>query len=161
VSFKKELNMVETRIRVSITEGELEIQGSQEYVETFRQAVDTLIDKLGTSATTRNSGFSLKVQSGGIIEQDTEFPEALLGLPSSVSGGDQLLVASWFVQQSSTDNTFSTVEANKLLVDQGIKLANASQSNANAVKAKRVFKVGKRFRLSSKGDEYVRTLLGG
>jgi len=152
--------MADTHIRVSINLGELEIEGTQEYVETFRVVVDALIDRLGAGANTRNTGSSLQVKSGSAIEHDTEFPEALLSLPSSVTGGDQLLVASWFVQRSSSDNTYSTAEANKLLVDQGVKLANASQSNTNALKAKRVFKVGKRFRLSSKGDDYVRALLG-
>ena len=152
--------MTDTHVRISLSQGEFEIEGTQEYVDTFREVVDALIDRLGSGVSARSKGTTFQAKSSGADEQDTEFAEALLGLPSSVTGGDQLLVASWFVQQSSSDNTFSTAEANKLLVDQGVKLANASQSNANALKAKRVFKVGKRFRLSSKGDDYVRALLG-
>jgi hypothetical protein len=89
-----------------------------------------------------------------------EFPEALHRLNTSASASDKILVAGRFVQLSSSDKTFSTFEANKLLTDQGVKLTNASQAVSNAQASKRVFKVGKRFRLSQTGEDYVKQLIG-
>jgi hypothetical protein len=46
-----------------------------------------------------------------------------------------------------------------MLIEQGIKLSNPSQSMADNLKAKRVFKVGKNWKISKSGEDYLRTLL--
>jgi hypothetical protein len=71
-----------------------------------------------------------------------------------------MLVAGWYVQQASADKTFSTGDANQLLLGQGIKLSNPSQSLKNAIGAKRVFKVGKGYKVSKTGEEHLKTLMG-
>jgi hypothetical protein len=90
-----------------------------------------------------------------------EFGEVLHALPNKASGPDQMLVAGWYAQDGSTDNTFSTGEANQLLLGQSVKIANPSQSLKNAIAAKRVFKVGSRYRVSKIGEQHLHSLIGG
>ncbi len=89
-----------------------------------------------------------------------EFGEAIHSLPKGSSGTDQILVAGYYAAAGSADGTFATSEANSLLVEQGIKLSNPSQSLKNGLAAKRVFKVGKRFKLSKTGEDSIRSFIG-
>jgi len=45
-----------------------------------------------------------------------------------------------------------------LLIEQGVKLSNASQSLKNNVTAKRAFKVGSRYKVAKSGVDYLKTL---
>lgn len=148
----------QVRVRISLSEGEFEIDAIKEYVEEFRNVIDSLLKALaesGPSTSAKRGHVRKEVDEDGGIS----FPEALYKLSSSASGAEKMLVAARFAQKASSDNTFSTAEANKMLTDQAIKLANPSQTLANMLKSKRIFKVGKRFRLSQIGDESVDNLI--
>jgi hypothetical protein len=92
--------------------------------------------------------------------EQQEFGEVLHSLPNSATGPDRMLLAGSYAQLASADNTFSTGEANQLLLGQGVKLSNPSQALKNAIAAKRVFKVGKRYRVSKSGEEHLKSLTG-
>ena len=70
-----------------------------------------------------------------------------------------MLLAGRFAQLLSEDNSFSTKESNSLLLEQSVKVGNPSQCMTNNLKAKRVFKIGDRYRVSRPGEEYL-ALLG-
>ena len=91
------------------------------------------------------------------MPSDEPFGEVLHTL-SSKSGTDQILLAGHYVAKSSADGTFSTVDAHKLLIEQGVKLSNASQSMKNNTSAKRAFKVGNRFKVAKSGLDHLKTL---
>ena len=76
-----------------------------------------------------------------------------------MTGTDQILVAGHYAAMNNAQQTFVTAEANKLLVEQSIKLANPSQSLKNNLNSKKVFKVGSRFKLSRDGIDRVNELL--
>ena len=150
----------QTRVRVSVSTGELEVEGSQDFVQTFQSALDDLvglIKRMPPSATTaaKPSG---EASNGSAAKNVESFPEALQAMPNTASGSDQILLAGYYVAQSKADGLFSTGEANSLLQEQGIKLSNPSQSLRNALTAKRVFKQGKSFKLSRAGEEHLKNL---
>src|SRR2546423_1252108 len=123
----------QTRIRISLTAGELEVEGPETFVVQYAESIDALIARLEAqpvrAATSQPP--AVPAPAGGaskpVPAELPEFGEVLHGLPTSVSGSDQILVAGWYVQQTNSENTFSTGEANQLLVGQGIKLSNPSQ----------------------------------
>jgi hypothetical protein len=153
----------QARIRLSLTTGEFEVEGTEAFVAKYAEPINELIERLRErrlqtpAESTGGSSTSTSTTSGS---PPKEFGEALHGLPKSATGTDQILLAGLYAQRESADSTFSTGEANQLLVGQGIKLTNPSQSLKNALTAKRAFKVGKRFRLSKTGEDHINGLTG-
>lgn len=153
----------QARIRVSLTAGELEVEGTEAFVAKYAEPIDELIGRLreGRLETAAVGGGGPSTSSAGSsVSRPTEFGEALHGLPNSATGSDQILLAGIYAQQASTDATFSTGEANQLLVGQGIKLTNPSQALKNSIAARRAFKVGKRYRVSKAGEDHLNELTG-
>lgn len=151
----------EGRIRISLANGDLEVEGSLEFVDRYEKSIKDMLRRLEELPVTVKSRKESGAGSGLRRDGDVgDFGEILHGLPKSATGSDQMLVAGWFVQQSSNDSAFTTGEANKLLVGQGIKLSNPSQAMRGNLAAKRVFKVaGDRWRTSKTGEEHLKTLL--
>ena len=93
----------------------------------YSQSISVLIEKLNTApiktAAAQVPPVSQSTQPPLATEQK-EFGEVLHSLPNGVSGADQMLVAASHAQAASGDNTFSTNEANSLLLEQGVKLSN-------------------------------------
>ncbi len=153
------------RIRISLSAGELEVEGSAEFVAKYDDAIAAMLGRLREqpAPALRASG-SVKPQSdsravpAGSTELG-EFGEVLHALPKGASGVEQILVAGYYAAQANADKTFSTADANKLLIDQGVKLSNASQALKNNLGSKRVFKSGKAYKVSRTGEEYVQGLI--
>lgn len=162
--------MADARVRISLTAGEFEVEGPEAFVQRYDSVVDDLLERVRSGPTPKTA--STNGQKEDVTgEQDEsfsptteaaellDFGEVLHSLPSKATSTDQILLAGHYVQQGSGDNSFSTNEANSLLVEQGIKLSNASQSLKNNLAAKRVFKLpGKRWRVSRPGEEYLKSL---
>lgn len=153
------------KVRISLGSGELEVEGTEAFVAQYEDDIRLLLTKLKEDKVAFRSHQGADVQPSrrsttGPIHDGSEFGEVLHALPKSATGSDQILVAGSFVARSATDQTFSTTEANKLLIEQGIKLSNPSQSLKNNLVAKRVFKVGSRFRVSQTGEQHIRGLVG-
>jgi hypothetical protein len=155
----------QARVRISLSASELEVEGVEEFVAQYAEAINSLIIRLEdqpiqspTAVQAAPAGASPGAAQAP--KEQREFGEVLHSLPSNASGSDRILVAGWYAQKSSADNTFSTGEANQLLLGQGIKLSNASQALKGAISAKRVFKVGSRYRVSRTGEEHLRSLIG-
>ena len=88
------------------------------------------------------------------------FGEYLHGFPSNITDVDRILIAGFYVQSQSADNSFNTLSANELLKEQGIKLVNAAASLAKNKSAKRIFALTKgNFRVSQTGTTYINNLL--
>lgn len=156
----------QARVRISLSAGDLEVEGTEEFVAQYADAIQTLIDRIEEQPSQSlgprpeaATGAKPAATSAPAAEQ-REFGEVLHSLPSNASGSDRILVAGSYAQLASGDNTFSTGEANQLLLGQGVKLSNPSQALKNAIAAKRVFKVGKRYRVSKTGEEHLRSLIG-
>lgn len=155
----------EASVRFSLHTGEFEVHGSEEFVAQFDELIQTLSDRLSSAelASAEPSLSGTSSASGASAPQGDlpvqEFGEALHRLKSP-TGTEQILVAGKFAAAKTADGSFATRDASALLVEQGIKLSNPSQAMADNLKAKRVFKVGKNWRISRTGEEHLRSVLG-
>jgi hypothetical protein len=150
------------RLRINLTQREFEVEGSEEFVRSFADRIQELLDQLdapppapATPAPAREAA-----ADPGAADLGT-FGEFLLRLPSSATDVDKMLAAGFYVQAGSADDAFATADANRRLTEQGIKLGNPSQCVKQSLLAKRVFLVSKgRYRVSQPGRAYLRQLLG-
>lgn len=159
------------RVRVSLSTGELEVEGSEAFISQFRDSLDEFIRRIqdapvpvavakpptpapGSGAQQLPPGGS----SGAVTGED--FGELLHAMPPTATATDQALFAGYFAATTTADGTFSTGEVNKLLIEQGVKLSNPSQALKNSITQKKAFKVGSRFKLSTTGRQYLTTLTG-
>lgn len=149
------------RIRVSLATGELEIEGTESFVSQYAESIEAVLERLRTDGLQTQMPASSNTATAPAMPAqsaaDEPFGEVLHGL-SSKAGTDQILLAGFYVSKNTSDGTFSTQDANKLLVEHGVKLSNASQSLKNNVTAKRAFKVGSRYKVSKTGQDYLKSL---
>jgi len=160
------------RIRISLATGELEVDGHQDFVSQYAESIAALLSRLieqgptvvatvpaaTAAASSGNLTGNFGTTAGGTSSPvDEPFGQVLHSL-SSKSGTDQILLAGYYHAKTTPDGTFSTNEAHKLLIEQGVKLSNASQSMKNNLAAKRAFKVGSRFKVAKAGLDYLVTL---
>ena len=156
------------RIRISLSANELEVEGSPEFVAKYEPTIQLMLERLAeTPVQPRVAGPANASPEAGTAAVAAPvdargFGELLHDLPKSATGTDQILVAGWHHQQTTADSSFTTADANQLLLGQGIKLSNAAQAMRGNLSGTRVFKVsGNRWRVSRQGEEHLKTLLGG
>lgn len=156
----------QARVRISLSAGDLEVEGTEDFVRQYAEPIRALIDRLEELPVQRVAAQREAVESPApsastaSATEQREFGEVLHSLPNNASGADRMLLAGSYAQLGSPDNTFSTGEANQLLLGQGVKLSNPSQALKGAIATKRVFKVGKRYRISKTGEEHLKSLVG-
>jgi hypothetical protein len=161
------LEAITNSIRVNVTTGELELSGSQEFIEGYADRIDAVLMMLADRAEKaplsspsdsprHPTGPQHKLNPEGL---HATFGEYLHTLRNGITGTDQILAAGHFAQQHNSSNQFTTRDANKLLTDQGIKLANPTQSVTNNVTGKRAIKLSKgAFRVSPDGIKHLQSL---
>jgi hypothetical protein len=150
-----------SRLRIVVGDRELEVEGEGSFIESYRETIDQLLGALLTGSPERREDKKRpRAPMNDEDSADPEFGEQLGVLPKSATATDQVLLAGRFAQLASEDNTFVTKDANSLLLEQSIKVGNPSQCMTNNLNAKRVFKVGGKYRVSKAGEEYLDSLLG-
>lgn len=162
--------MTDASVRISLTMGEIEITGTEEFVAKYDDYLSQLLERLKdvpvekiVGKWAKNGADSGGDGGGGREDGDDdgdlpEFGELLAQLPKGASGTDQILLAGFYAERQGSEGTFATVDASKLLVGQGIKLSNPTQSLNNNQSAKRVFKVGKKWKIGKPGLEHLKSL---
>jgi hypothetical protein len=146
------------RIRINLAQRELEVEGSEGFVRGYGARLEVLLDRL-TSGTALAAPVAMPRDEPPAGPLD--FPEFLLRLPGSATEVDTMLAAGYWVQQRSADDAFTTAEANRRLLEHGVKLGNPSQCVKQSLLAKRLFQVQKgRYRISQQGRTHLRQLLG-
>lgn len=149
------------RLRIVVGDRELELEGDKEFMAKYDGAVATLLDALRASPPERRQEAGSRRQPSVTSDVDTgEFGETLGLLPKGATAADSVLLAGLHAQRASEDRTFSTKDANALLLEQSVKIGNPSQCMTNNLKAKRVFKVGDKYRVSKPGEDHLAALLG-
>ena len=151
------------RLRINLTQREFEVEGSEEFVQSFADRIHELLAQLdgpGLPASPSPGPAREPNPDAGPTDLGT-FGEFLLRLPSSATDVDKMLAAGFYVQVGSADDAFATADANRRLTEQGIKLGNPSQCVKQSLLAKRVFMLNKgRYRVSQQGRAHLRQLLG-
>jgi hypothetical protein len=151
------------RLRVNLAQSEFEVEGSEAFVRTYAERFDALLDRLNgrpaddPPVRAARPAAQLPSTPPKALDFDS-LGEYLHHLPRS--DVDRVLVAGYVAQSRSTDNSFSTGEANALLTEQGVKIGNPSQSVKQNVVAKRVFRHQRRYRVSQIGMDQLTQLLG-
>ena len=161
-----------TRLRINLSQGEFEVEGSEDFVERYAERIDALFAGLaGTrsseptlaalpAATTAPRAAIAGPSNGAATAAPEHLGEWLEHMPRSATDVDRMLLAGYYAQVRSADQCFGTGEANALLTDQGIKVGNPSQCVKQNLVAKRVFKHHRRYRVSQTGLDQLRQLLG-
>ena len=160
----------QARLRISLTQREFEVEGSEAFVRSFADRIEAFLDQLEELAGQPVEAPAAVVaappsRADGRGGEDASvlgtFGEFILQLPSSATDVDKMLASGFYVQLQAADDAFGTADANKRLTEQGIKLGNPSQCVKQSLMAKRVFQVTKgRYRVSQQGRSYLRQLLG-
>jgi hypothetical protein len=152
------------RLRVNLAQSEFEVEGSEAFVRTYAERFDALLDRLGHGAKPDDppaaQASRAQPPSPPALSIDTaSLGELLHHLPRSATDVDRMLLAGHVAQSRSSDNAFSTGEANELLTEQGVRIGNPSQSVKQNVVARRVFRHQRRYRVSQIGLDHLAQLL--
>ncbi len=163
------MDEIRTRLKINLSQGEFEVEGSEAFVERYAERIEMLFSHLGQGRVAEEQparqmalapvGAS-EVNGQSTTETPNHIGEWLEHLPRSSTDVDRMLLAGYFAQLRSGDQSFGTGEANTLLTDQGIKVGNPSQCIKQNLVAKRVFRHQRRYRVSQTGLDQLRQLLG-
>lgn len=159
------MDQTRARVRISLTQGEIELEGSEAFIRSYADRLEGLFERL-EQQTASASDVQVATRSSppgaapAPAQPSQNFGERLQALPRSVTDVDRILLAGHHAQGRSPDRSFATGEANALLTEQGIKVGNPSQCVKQNLLAKRVFKHQGRYRVSQQGTDHLRQLLG-
>ena len=149
------------KIRANRSTGELEVEGPlQAVAEWWDKLWPELTDGVRSSAgpALSRQRQALLLASGNEPLPDV-FGEFYSEFRSDVTDVDKVLIAGAFVQNKEPDRTFSTKAANQFLLDQNIKVANASENVRRLTQTKRAFVVSDgKFRVSASGMAHLKSL---
>ncbi|MGH1480749.1 MAG: hypothetical protein ACRBM6_18790 [Geminicoccales bacterium] len=154
------------RLKINLSQGEFEVEGSEAFVERYAERIDELFASLDQRQIETTPVIAAVVEeTDAPNDQATKDMPGHIGewlehLPRSSTDVDRMLLAGYFAQLRSGDQSFGTGEANTLLTDQGIKVGNPSQCVKQNLVAKRVFRHQRRYRVSQTGLDQLRQLLG-
>ena len=176
--------METTRVKINLKSGEIEIEGSEAFVENQMDNLDSIIDLLSSVqeepintithvpdngsapaviAETISSDEDASVPPGDILVPSS-FGEWMHNFKDEVNDLEKCLLTAYYVQKGSPENDFKTSEVNKSLKEHGIKLSNPSTSLKRLVEKKLLFQTRKSgklrlMRVSQDGMTLLRSLL--
>jgi hypothetical protein len=155
------VDTIQTKLRVNLAQREFEVAGSESFVREYAERIEALLERLSGGTMPSAMPQADPGQRDQEAEPLGEFGSFIQRLPGTATEVDTMLAAGYFAQAASSDDAFATAEANKRLLEQGIKLGNPSQCVRQSLVAKRVFLVARgRFRVSQHGRTHLRQLLG-
>jgi hypothetical protein len=149
------------RIRANKSTGELEIEGpSQTVTDWWEKLWPEVSQPIGAAPALPGGGartpFLLGASNGRMPDI---FGEFYTEFRSDITDVDKVLVAGAFVQGRDQERVFTTKAANQALLDQNIKVANASENIRRLIHAKHVFVVSDgKYRVSAGGLERLNSL---
>jgi hypothetical protein len=159
------------KIRINLNLREFEIEGSEDFINSHSAKIESFLEILKNIPPSQaapviqqpatNSYAPVSPSSSVSSNQIPDnFGEYYHLLPKTAKDADKVLIAGYFHQLNNPDAYFTTGDATKLLIDQGVKLSNPAQFIGNNVKVKRIIKLGKgKFKVSKDGVEYIQQLL--
>jgi DNA-binding MarR family transcriptional regulator len=163
----------EHTIRVNLADSEIEIQGTEEFVEKHMGRVDEIFDSVRSAARStaeEAEGSSGPTQAHSASSEDTLIVPEYFGQwlhrfrGADLTEADQALIAGYFVQRRSEEEDFMTGEVTETLDEAGIELSNTSRSIrqlSDDGKAYPTRKDGRyqRFKVSEEGKDYLKNIM--
>ena len=151
------MSEVRIRVRANRTTGEVEIEGPANTVAEWWNKLWPEMSNQRGSAQAQSS--NVRQPSGSNSPLPDFFGEYYTEFRSDISDVDKVLVAAAFIQSRDQERMFTTKEANQALLDQNIKVTNASENVRRLIQTKRVFVVSNgRYRVSAGGFDHLNTL---
>jgi hypothetical protein len=152
------------RLRVNLATREFEVEGSEAFVQEQAQRLEALLqafEPIDLPLAPADPPEAAPAPPASRPAALGEFGDFILRLPGSATDVDRMLASGFYVQSQSDDDAFGTSDANRRLVEQGVKLGNPSQCVRQSLVARRVFLVKRgRFRVSQIGRQHLRQLMG-
>lgn len=164
------------KFKLNLKTREVEIEGSEAFVERQIRQLESIFDFLNSAETTEDfSDVHGALREGSLPESRSgksgakvgalpaTFGEWMHSFKADLNDMDKALITASYVQSQSTDNDFKTSEVNSSLQEHGIKLSNPSVTLKRLGERKLLFqtrKVGKlRFmRVSTEGQKHLESL---
>jgi len=169
--------MSEAKVKISIGDNEVEIQGDEGFVERQIRNVESLLKVLNVAnighqrnptqlreSASEHNGNDIKDNDQEKKLPDT-FGEWFSSFPNKLSDTDKALIAAYYIQRKSDNEGFRTSDVNNLLKEQNINLSNPSDSIRKLSKRKLVFiqkKAGKKlkiYKVSREGEKYIYNMM--
>lgn len=158
-----------TKFKLNLRTGEVEIEGSEEFVERQIQNLESLVELIEPEVINESEELAEGVlqseaeESGTQSEIPETFGEWLHSFKSDINDLDKALITARYVQSQSATNDFKTSEVNKSLKEHGIKLSNPSTSLKRLIQKKYLFQTRKTgalkfMRLSVDGQKYLESI---
>ncbi len=150
------------KLRVNLQEREFEVEGSEAFVATYGARIEQLLHRLVEGARGAPAAGDPPPVEARPTDDTGGIGALLHALPRNATDVDRMLLAGWYVQAGNAERSFTTADANRHLVDHGIKVGNASQSVKQNLLAKRAFQVQRgRYRVAQAGLQHLAQLTGG
>lgn len=164
------------KFKLNLRTREVEIEGSEEFVERQIQQLETIFEFLarnepeGDSSEEEASPVDEDLANKAAVKTSPKsgdmpatFGEWMHSFKAELNDLDKALITARFVQAQSTDNDFKTSEVNNSLKEHGIKLSNPSVTLKRLGDRKFLFqtrKVGKLryMRVSTEGQKHLESL---
>lgn len=151
----------EARIRINLAQRELEIAGSTAFVERYADRIENMLGQLLEPTSQIADPVPAPIATQEAVSELGSFGEYLHRLPNSATEVDKVLAAGFYCEATSTEGSFATAEANRRLLEHGIKVGNASQCVKQSLTARRVFTMAKgQYKVSQDGRRYLQRLMG-
>jgi hypothetical protein len=147
------------RVRANRSTGELEVEGPDLKVAEWWDKLWPELAVPASAASQRTMGQRMPHQGASAEQTPAVFGEFFSEFRSDVTDVDKILIAASFAQAQDAERVFTTKLANQFLLDQNVKVTNASENVRRLTQTKRVFVVSDgKFRVSASGAEYLKTL---
>jgi hypothetical protein len=144
-------------VRLDLGQRAFEVEGDEAFVRELVDRLEAALQVYGGEPPPAEAAVAAPADSPTL----GSFGEFVQRLPTSATEVDRMLAAGYWSQRQGVDDAFATADANRRLVEQGIKLGNPSQCVRQSLTARRVFAVQRgRFRVSQLGRQYLRHLMG-
>lgn len=171
------MESIAAKIRINMSQAEIEIEGSEEFVEKhikkmgdYFQLCETIIPAKSAAKASHSSEDPSSNQLKNGDECDKQLPstfgEWINKAPSNATDSVNVIFAGFYNQKHSEGNCFNSSSVNQLLKDHGIKVANVSTTIKRILEAKKIFQVGKvegliNYRLTRESEqEIINTICG-
>jgi hypothetical protein len=148
------------RLKISLSQREIEIEGSEAFVEGWAERLAELIAYFPAGNGTEPNA-TIPAETPAKPSELGAFGEFIQQLPNAATEVDKMLAAGLWVQRQSVDDAFSTGDASRHLTEHGIRVGNPSQCVRQSLMAKRLFMLQRgRYRISQQGLTYLRQIIG-
>lgn len=153
------MNDARIRIRANKSTGELEIEGPSQTVTEWWEKLWPEMHQHVIAAPSLGGARKPLLPATSNGQMPDMFGEFYTEFRSDITDVDKILVAATFVQGRDQERVFTTKAANQALLDQNIKVANASENVRRLIQTKRVFVVSNgKYRVSVGGLEHLNSL---